>query len=425
MPDFWISTFGGVNDTEGNKVAVDSADNVLLSGNIQTAGAGLRDLLITKTNSLGDLQWARALGGSSTDGGEGITVDSSDNVIVTGFTESDGAGGEDILIAKYNSSGTLQWDRTLGGSGTDTGYGVATDSSDNIIISARTNSLFGNYRVFITKYNSSGTVQWARNLGGGGGNSFTGQGQSVAVDSSDNIIVCGLTSADGAGSNDFLVAKYNSSGTLQWDVTLGSTGSDGAFGVAIDSSDNIIVCGNTTSDGAGGQDFLIAKYNSSGTLQWDRTLGGSGTDSSYGVATDSSDNIFVTGYTTSAGDTDGDFLIAKYNSSGAIQWQRTLSATDTDISEGIAIDSSGNVLVAGFSKLGGSEYFALLAKLPNDGTGTGVYGPLTYQASSLTDAAAVLTAAPAVLTDNDTALSDAAAVLTDTNVYTRLPMDGE
>ena len=306
-----------------------------------------------------DSYWIALLGGASNDIAFAVAIDSSDNIIVAGYTSSDGAGGTDLLIAKYNSSGALQWDRALGGASTDIAY-------------------------------------------------------AVAIDSADNIIVAGRTSSDGAGGNDVLIAKYNSSGTLQWDRTLGGASNDIAFEVAIDSSDNIIVAGYTASDGAGDDDVLIAKYNSSGILQWDRTLGGASNESANGVAIDSADNIIVAGRTLSDSAGGYDFLIAKYDSSGVLQWDRNLGGASTDTAYAVAIDSSDNIIVAGFTQSDGAgSSDVLIAKLPPDGSGTGTYGSLTYEEVVLTDAAAVLTDAAAVLTDAAAVLTDAEAVLTD------------
>ena len=147
-----------------------------------------------------------------------------------------------------------------------------------------------------------------------------------------------------------------------WIALLGGTGNDYGWSVAVDSAGNIIVMGYTASAGAGSNDFLIAKYDSAGTLQWQRTLGGTGSDVGLSVTTDSAGNIIVTGYTTSAGAGGADFLIAK---------------------------------------------------LPPDGSLTGTYGPFTYQASSLTDAASSLTGASPALSDAASSLTDAASSLTD------------
>jgi len=404
---YWINLLGGSGNDYGYGVATDSSNNIIVCGYTNSDGAGSDDLLVAKYNSSGTLQWGKTLGGSSSDYGYAVATDSFNNIIVCGFTRSDGAGGRDVLVAKYNSSGTLQWDKTLGGSSDDAGYGVAIDSSDNIIVCGYT---YSSVDLLVAKYNSSGTLQWAKSLGG----AVSDIGRAVAIDSSDNIIVCGYTQSDGAGDYDFLVAKYNSSGTLQWDKTLGGSGTDYGYGVAIDSSDNIIVCGHTNSDGAGGYDLLVAKYNSSGTLQWEKTLGGSSDDRGYAVAIDSSDNIIVCGRTFSDGAGGYDFLVAKYNSSGTLQWDKTLGGSGTDYGYAVAIDSSDNIIVCGFTDSDGAGGDDLLvAKLPPDGTGDGTYGSLVYQDAVLTSADAALTDAAAVLTNVSAGLTDAAAVLTD------------
>jgi len=156
----------------------------------------------------------------------------------------------------------------------------------------------------------------------------------VATDSSGNVYVTGGTKGglDGntsAGNTDLFVVKYNSSGTKQWTKQLGSSGLDSANGIANDSSGNVNVTGVTYGglDGntnAGYSDLFVVKYNSSGTKQWTKQMGSSSRDYDYGVATDSSRNVYVSGDTyggldnnTSAGN--ADLFVVKYNSSGTKQ----------------------------------------------------------------------------------------------------------
>jgi uncharacterized delta-60 repeat protein len=408
---YWIALLGGTGIDFGYSVAVDSADNIIVCGYTDSDGAGNYDILVAKYDLFGTLLWARTLGGTEIDIGHSVAIDSADNIIVCGYTRSDGAGFHDVLVAKYNSSGVLQWDRTLGGTSVDVGYSVAADSADNIIVCGYTGSDgAGNYDILVAKYNSSGVLQWDRTLGG----SSADFGFSVAIDSADNIIVCGYTGSDGAGSYDMLVAKYNSSGVLQWDKTLGGTSGDYGYSVAIDSANNVIACGMTASDGAGSSDLLVAKYNSSGVLIWDKTIGGAGTDYGRSVAVDSADNIIVCGYTDSEGAGANDMLVAKYNSSGVLLWAKTLGGIGHDYGYSVAVDSADNILICGKTAsdgAGGDDI--LIARLPPNGSGDGTYGNLIYQDAVLTDADAVLTDADAVLTDAPAVLTDAAAVLTD------------
>jgi uncharacterized delta-60 repeat protein len=408
---YWISTLGGADYETGHSVANDSVGNAYVLGETNAAGAGGNEFLLAKYDTLGAVQWQRTLGGTGNETGYSVTSDSSDNVYVLGLTNSTGAGSYDFLFAKYNSAGTLQWQRILGSSQYDTGYSIATDSSDNVYLLGREGGY--PYDFLLAKYNSAGTIQWQRTLGGAGSD----QGYSVAVDSSDSLYVLGQSDSSGAGATDFLLAKYDSAGTIQWQRNLGGASNEIGNSVATDASNNAYVIGETYSTGAGEYDSLLAKYNSSGTLQWQRTLGGLSSDYGKSVAVDSLGNAYAFGYSGSTGAGGDDFLIAKYNSAGTIQWQRTLGATSLDRGHSISIDLSDTLYVLGYtaSTGGGNDDF-LLAKLPNDGSLTGTYVldgvSMVYAASSLTDSSASLTSATSSLTSATSSLTAATSSLT-------------
>ncbi len=138
----------------------------------------------------------------------------------------------------------------------------------------------------------------------------------------------GNTTNDGSYS-DFIIVKYNSSGTKQWTRQLGSSSNVKGFGIATDNNENIYVTGYTEGglDGnisAGSSDLFVIKYNNSGIRQWTKQLGTSRSDHGYDIITDSSGNIYVTGYTNSGIDGNesaggADFFVVKYNSSGIKQ----------------------------------------------------------------------------------------------------------
>ena len=213
-------------------------------------------------------------------------MDSSGNIYVTGSTRggldgnSNMAGTSwDFFLVKYNSSGVKQWTKQFGTTAHDFGYGVTVDSSDNLYVTGKTNGGMdnntnsGSYDIFLVKYNSSGTKQWTQQLG----TSSYDSAEGVTVDSSDNIYVMGNTDGglDGninSGGWDFFLVKYNSSGTKQWTQQLGTSSDDSGKGVTVDSSNNIYVTGFTSGglDGntnLGARDIFLVKYNSDGVLQ--------------------------------------------------------------------------------------------------------------------------------------------------------------
>ena len=188
---------------------------------------GSSDDASTSTGNTTTSLWTKQLGTSSSDGGSGVTTDSSGNVYVTGYTLGglDGntnSGSYDMFLVKYNSSGTKQWTKQLGSSGWDWGNGVTTDSSGNIYVTGYTNGgLDGNTNsgygdIFLVKYNSSGTKQWTKQLG----TSSSDSGNGVTTDSSGNIYVTGSTEGGldrniNSGSSDIFLVKYRSSGIRQ------------------------------------------------------------------------------------------------------------------------------------------------------------------------------------------------------------------
>ncbi|MDG2066697.1 MAG: SBBP repeat-containing protein, partial [SAR324 cluster bacterium] len=317
------------------------------------------------SSSISTSQLAR----SSNDYAHGVAIDSSGNVYVAGGTNGglDGntnAGNTDLFVIKYNSSGTKQWTNQLGSSSRDSANGVATDLSGNVYVTGMTNGELDGCKsagvedLFVVKYNSSGTKQWTNQLGSSSRDSANG----VATDSSGNVYVTGTTywELDGntsAGKADLFVVKYNSSGTKQWTKQLGTEKIDEARGVSTDSSGNVYVTGYTDggldgNNSAGRSDLFVVKYNSSGTKQWTKQLGTEDSDFANGVATDSSGNVYVTGttYRNLDGNTNegnADLFVVKYNSSGTKQWTKQLGSSSRDYANGIVTDSSGSVYVSG------------------------------------------------------------------------------
>ncbi len=403
--DAWIASLGATS------IKVDSSGNIYTCGYSNSIGQGSNEIFLVKYNSSGVIQWQRSLGGTASDYGYGLALDSSGGVYVGGMTTSIGNASNYFFLAKYDSSGTIQWQRALGSNNNDQGNNVATDSSDNVYICGTSaTSGAGAEELILIKYNSSGTQQWQRRLGG----SANDVARGVTTDSSDNVYVCGSTNSVTSGS-DALIVKYDSSGNIQWQrILYGSTQSDNARKIAVDSSGNVYVVGDTSSSGQGYSDLLIAKYDSSGNIQWQRTLGGTINEYGYGVAVDSSGGVYVGATTNSVVTYDNDILVAKYNSSGTIQWQRYLTAAGGyEMLYDLTIDDSGSLYIGG----------NITVKLPDDGSSTGTYGTYTYAASSLTDASSsltsvnaglYLTAGTSYVAEQSVSLTDAASNLTST-----------
>lgn len=250
---------------------------------------------------------------------------------------------------------------------------IAADSANNMIVAGYRVNAAGNQDIFVTKYNSSGIEQWTNIYNGPASGNDVATG--VDVDSNNNIIVTGYTYN---GSNiDFITIKYNSNGTALWSGMDGAGGiakiyngggTDIANAVAVDSGNNIVVTGNTAV--GANIDFYTIKYNSSGTELWHATYDNSAVTNSWdgamAVAIDSSNNIAVTGFSQNNNVTlEDDFYTIKYNSGGNMVWQTryTNNGFSSD-ANGVAIDPSSNdvVVVGNTGSADNTDFFTIKYK---------------------------------------------------------------
>lgn len=382
--------YGSAVDSSGNCYIAGYFNGTATFGTTSLTSAGGYDICVAKLNPSGTWQWAVKVGGAAADAGIGIAADPDGNCYVTGYfsdtvtfgtTTLSSAGGYDIFVAKLNTFGTWQWAVKAGGTGTDPGFGITVDSSGNCYITGHiqntatfgttTLTSSGSDDIFAAKLNSSGIWQWAVKAG----SVSSDYGYGIAADSNGNCYFAGYfsgtatfgtTQLTSSGNFDVFVAKLNTSGTWQWAVKAGGSALDSALGIAVDSSGNCYVSGYfsgtmtvgaTPLTSAGGNDIFVAKLNTSGAWQWAIKIGGTGADAGIGVAADSTGNCYITGYfsgtttfgtitLTSAGGHDA--FVAKLDTSGDLQWAVKAGGTGTDDGYGLAVDSSGNCYVVGY-----------------------------------------------------------------------------
>jgi hypothetical protein len=393
-PDITWSTFMGGDDADrAEAIAVDSSGNVYVTGDsFATWGSpkrafygSTRDAFVAKLSSSGSLSWNTFLGGSGADAGYGIAVDGS-YVYVTGesgpaWSETPVRGysnGGDAFAARINSStGILSWYTFLGGTAWDNGKGIAVDSSGNVFVVGDSHATWGspvrahyansnNKDAFVARLDSAGALVWNTFLGDLGGD----DGIAIALDST-SVYVSGYCNATWGTSpkrnytsgNDAFAAKLDTDGGLTWHTFLGGTGEDLSFGIAVYSGKvytsgfSSATWGSPKRAYTSSNDAFAAALDSSGVLSWNTFLGGSGSDPAIGIAVDSSGNIYVAGYSGAtwgsparAYTSGNDAYTAKLDSSGVLTWNTFLGGSGTDEScyGGMQVNST-SVYVAGFS----------------------------------------------------------------------------
>jgi Abnormal spindle-like microcephaly-assoc'd, ASPM-SPD-2-Hydin len=203
----WLRRAPGPNHY-GFSVRQTSDGGYIVAGNKQI-GTTQYDLSLLKFDGSGNLQWAQLAGGSGNESGNAVQQTTDGGYIVAGATASFGAGGQDVLLLKYDGSGTLQWARTAGGSGDEAADSVQQTSDGGYIVSGHTSSFGASGTVVVLlKFDSAGAFQWAR--AGGGSTS----GTSVQQTTDGAYILAGSTASFGAGGSDVLLIRTDASGNV-------------------------------------------------------------------------------------------------------------------------------------------------------------------------------------------------------------------
>jgi len=258
----WSRTYGdGGSEADYSRSVQQTTDGgYIVAGDTWSFGAGGYDVLLIKTNSTGDTLWTRTYGGSSWDRGFSVQQTADGGYIVTGYTESFGAGLDDVYLIKTYPNGDIVWSRTYGGSSWDEGNSVQQTTDGGYIVAGYTWSFGeGDGDVYLIKTNSTGDTLWSRTYGG----SSNDEGYSVQQTTDGGYIVAGCTNSFGAGIYDVYLIKTNSTGDIVWTRTYGGTKWDEGFSVQ-QIPGGYIVAGGTNSFGAGDWDVYLIKTNSIG-----------------------------------------------------------------------------------------------------------------------------------------------------------------
>jgi fibronectin type 3 domain-containing protein len=201
--------------------------------------------------------------------------------------------------------------------------------------------------LFLTAHNGTRAISTFQTTWGGKGIEV---GQSVALDSQGEIYVTGYTNSFTSSGVHVFLLKLDRSGVILWQrIWEGSGGSEYGKGVGVDSLGNIYVTGYTDSFGNGENDVFLLKWNSSGALLWQRTWTSPGENLGLGLAVNASNNIYVTGYSTITPSGTPKVILLNFDANGNLLWQREWGGNGTDEGESVAIDAVGGVYVTGFT----------------------------------------------------------------------------
>jgi hypothetical protein len=416
----WAKSIGGTSLDQGSDVVMDNFGNLYTTGffegtvdfdpgagAVNLSSVGSRDFFIAKYDNLGQLIWAKGIGGGSHEHARSIALDASGNIFIAGdynglvdfdpgvgFSFKDVKGASDIFVAKYDSQGNFIWAKTFGGVGIESCRDMSLDAFGNLIITGvyQGTSDFdpnggvismtsaGQFDAFLLKLDVSGNYVWAKSIQSANSN-YVNQ---VIIDHIGNINIVGdfqgiadfdpsnaTFSMTTIGNKSAFFAKYSPQGQFINATMIGGSGFEIGKAIAVDLQDNIYITGDfrgvvdfdpsgsthfVTSSGI--RDIFVAKYTTQGELVWANKIGGTGDDQATAITLDNNNEVFVAGYFngsmtlsnlktfTSAGNTD--IILARYNSDGLLKYAVCYGGGNGDEAIGLIANNAGDIYNIGW-----------------------------------------------------------------------------
>lgn len=387
----WQKTYGGSSYDGAYCIKQTSDGGYIVSGYSWSADGDVKghhgtngwypDGWVMKLNANGDTAWTKSLGGTYDDYANAVMETDDGNFVVALQTQSDDGdvsvnkGGWDYWIVKLDTAGSILWEKSYGGTGSDYATSVVQATDGNYVVAGFSNSTGGDVTgnkggedFWIIKIDeNNGSIIWKKNYGG------TGYDDAISIANTfDNgFIAAGYTSSDDGditqnqGYNDYWVVKLDSAGDLQWQKTMGGDYYDEANSVVQTSDSGYIIAGASYSTGGtgdvsvskGGWDYWLVKLNSSGTqIEWEKTYGGTMNDLPYSVIQTSENGYMLAGFSESNdNDVTGnhgskDFWTIKLNNSGTIQWTGTFGGDSLDYCFGMIQTNDGGYALTGLTR---------------------------------------------------------------------------
>jgi hypothetical protein len=346
MVQTWVRTIDTIQGYEefGQDVTSiqQTSDRGYIIAGYEKPGMGRPDdVLLIKTDASGNKIWDKTFGG-----GSGILADcysvrqtKDSGYIITGATYYSGAGQGDVWLIKTDADGNKIWDKTFGGSGSDFGDSVQQTNDGGYIIAGLTSTESygaGKDDVWLIKTDADGNKIWDRTFGGTLGD----VGSSVQQTNDGGYIIAGSTESYGAGKADVWLIKTDADGNKIWDKTFGGSSSDSCGSVQQTNDGGYIIAGSTESYGAGKDDVWLIKTDADGNKIWDKTFGGSSYD--FGVSVqETSDGEYIIGSTTESFGDSAYGLLIKTDAYGNKLWDKTF--VDSNIGNSVQRTRIGNL----------------------------------------------------------------------------------
>jgi hypothetical protein len=392
----WVKTLGGSKNELANSIVNTQDGGYAVLGYTQSTDGDIsnnpiegHDYWVLKFNTNDELEWNKTYGGSLDDRGNEIIQTQDGGYVIVGYSRSSdedvtsNAGYHDLWVVKLDASGVISWEKSFGYVGSDKALTVVQTSDNGYfvagILDVTASGGAGNSRAVLhaggdywgIKLDASGTTQWTKYYGGNlseipydtiqtpdGGFIIVGSSDSIDVDISNN-----------KGLDDFWIIKIDATGTLLWEKSLGGSGIDEAHSIVASADGNYMIVGETRSDDGdvsqnnGSADIWLIKIDGLGNLLWEKTYGGSSFDVGKSIKKTQDGGYLLAGSSRSqdgdlsSNNGQNDAWVLKMSSNGAKEWQKSIGGSQIDFAYDVIEKEANEIILVGES---GSDDFDVL-----------------------------------------------------------------
>ncbi len=365
----WNVTFGGDKyDVFFTVKETSDGGFIAFGGRDATGWDSGGDCWLVKTDENGSMQWNKTYGGTKTDNGHGISETADGGYIISALTESFGAGSADIWVIKTDASGSQQWNKTYGGGSYDTGGKTIPVTPDGgyLVVGSTLSFGAGGRDGWLIKINSTGIEQWNKTFGTTNNEHFW----EVHITSDGGYIMIGFAENSSAHRNDAWVVKTDSAGVLQWEKKFGPANQ--GLSILQTSDNGFLLLAEVTDTVFGGYlNAWMVKIDQYGTEQWNKLFITPHGENRFAVLHNlkqTSDGCFImTGVTNAVTPvySVGDLWLTKVDQLGNILWEKIIGGTQYDSTYTVEPTSDDSVIISGMTKsFGEGENFnAWLVKI--------------------------------------------------------------
>ncbi|UKM65831.1 hypothetical protein GSB9_02402 [Flavobacteriaceae bacterium GSB9] len=385
-----IKTFGGSKNESAKAIIKTNDGGYTIIGHTQSMYGDITnksnesfDYWLIKFDSSNNITWQKTYGGTGNDRGNELIQTHDEGYALIGFSKSDDGdvtdnhGANDFWVIKTDSTGEIEWKKSYGFVGADTGTSITLTNDNGFLLTGvldvtasegQGNSKLtakrhagGDY--WAIKINAFGEKEWSKYYGG----TFTDTPYDVIQTADSGYIIVGSSDSDDVdiknnkGTYDFWVIKISEMGSLLWEKSFGGSEIDEAYAITQSNDGNYIVVGDTRSNDKdvsfnnGAADLWVIKISPSGELIWEKTYGGSSFDVGRSVSKTKDGGFIIAGSSRSAdgnlasNNGQNDSWIVKLDSNGNLKWQQTVGGSDTDFAYDAIELNNGNIITVGES----------------------------------------------------------------------------